>query len=130
MMDNQPFNVTGGGTNAPWNWGTSPFDLASIINAFNRSSAMTSARYAQLGIEAPGGGPSTMEGQDLGTVPSVTGGLPQEAAAVQGEEQTANVSNPALNPALQPQIQAQIGPTAGQTATTLGNLAGKALATT
>lgn len=120
-----PFNVTGGGTNAPWNWGTSPFDLASIINAFNRSSAMTSARYAQLGM-----GGSTPEGQDLGTVPSVTGGLPQEAAAVQGEEQTANVSNPALNPALQPQIQAQIGPTAGQTAATLGNLAGKALATT
>jgi hypothetical protein len=118
-----PTDVTGGGTNAPWNWGVSPFDLSSIVQAFNNASTSTTNRYNQLGL-----GGSTMEGQDLGTIPSATGGLAAASPAVIGEEQTANVGQPALNPALQPQINEQIGGSSSTTgASALGSLAGQAL---
>jgi hypothetical protein len=118
-----PTDVTGGGTNAPWNWGVSPFDLSSIVQAFNNAKTATTNRYNQFGE-----GGSTMEGQDLGTTPSATGGQKGQEEALIGKEQTANVGNPALNPALQPQINEQIGgntSTAGSSA--LGSLAGQAL---
>ena len=122
-MNSGQTQVTGGGTNAPWNWGVSPFDLQSIVQAFNQASTATTNRYNQLGL-----GGSTMEAQDLGTAPSVTGGLSTQEQALIGQEQTANVGNAALNPALQPQINETIGAnTSGQTATALGNLAGQAL---
>lgn len=122
-------SVTGGGTSAPFTFGVGDFDLQAIVDAFNRSTQSTQARYNQLGL-----GGSTMEQQDLGTAPSVTGGLPAQREAVIGQEQTANVGQPALNPALQPQIDQQLGGTAanapgntaGATASSLGQLAGLA----
>lgn len=118
--------VYGGGINAPWTWGTSPFDLNSIVQAFHQNMGSTKARYDQLGL-----GGSTMEAQDLGGAPSVTGGLPQQEQALIGQEQTANVGQPALNPALQPQIQQFPNPqTASANSTALGQLAGQALGST
>lgn len=119
--------VTGGGTNAPFTFGTSDFDLQAIVDAFHRNQAATKARYDQLGL-----GGSTMEAQDLGDAPSLTGGLIGQEQAVIGQEQTANVGNPALNPALQPQIDTQLGALSANapqnagaaTAGTLGQLLG------
>lgn len=117
------FDITGGGQYAPWNWGISSYDRNAIQSALTGAEGTTQARYNQLGL-----GGSTMEGQDLGNVASTTGGLPQEANALLGGEQTANVGNPALNPALQSPINELLGATStAQSSSALGQLAGTAL---
>ena len=113
------YTVTGGGTGAPWNWGVSPYDQSAINAATADDSSMTQARYDQLGL-----GGSTMEGQDLGSQPSQTGGIAEENLAMTGQLQTQNVGNPALNPALQPQLNQYIPNAAGTQS--LGQLAGLA----
>ena len=113
------FQLTGGGSEAPWNWGVSPFDQSAIDSATGSNISATENRYNQLGL-----GGSTMEGQDV-TQDQMAG------TAMTGQEQTANVGNPALNPALQPTINQLIG--AGNTSgssTALAGLAGKALGST
>lgn len=113
------YTVTGGGTGAPWNWGVSPYDQSAINAAVGDDTAATSARYNQLGL-----GGSTMEGQDLGTLPSQTGGIAGEGEAMTGQLQTQNVGNPALNPALQPQLNQYISNPGGSSS--LSSLAGAA----
>jgi hypothetical protein len=105
------FDVTGGGgtQNAPWTWGVSPFDLGAINTATGQNVQATENRYNQLGL-----GGSTMEGQDVTAAQDM-------GQAMIGQEQTANVGNPALNPALQPQINQQIG--TGNSNSSLGSLA-------
>lgn len=90
-------NVTGGGTNAPWTWGVSQFDQSMIDAATGSNQTAVENRYNQLGL-----GGSTMEQQDVA-------GAGQMGSAMTGQEQTSNVSNPALNPALQPQLNSLIG---------------------
>jgi hypothetical protein len=120
---NAQFNVTGGGSNAPWSWGVSDFDQSQIDTATGENATAIGNRYNQLGL-----GGSTMEGQDQGTIPTPTGGNIGAGKAVTGQEQTANVGNAALNPALQPQFNEQIGQnTSGQSLGTLAGLAGKAV---
>lgn len=112
------FEITGGGTGAPWNWGVSPFDQSAIDAATGQNVASTKARYDQLGL-----GGSTMEGQDV----AQAGEMGQ---AITGQEQTANVGQPALNPSLQPQLDTLIPNAQGQQNNTqLATLAGKALGT-
>lgn len=110
------FLLTGGGSEAPWNWGVSPFDQGAIDSATGSNTDATAARYDQLGL-----GGSTMEHQDLASV--------NEAGdAITGQEQTANVGNPALNPALQPTIDQLITNQQGQQQNSqLATLAGKAI---
>jgi hypothetical protein len=116
------FDVTGGGTNAPWTWGISPFDQSAIDTATGQNKQSIDARYNQLGL-----GGSTMEGQDQGTIPTATGGNIGQGQAVTGHEQTTNVGQPALNPALQPQYNSTIGSQPANTsASSLGSLAGLA----
>jgi hypothetical protein len=107
------------GTNAP---GTiSPFDQQAVGNALNLNEQAMTNRYAQLGLSGQGatptspGGPAggigvgnigkgmiapggaetpTAEQQDLGLLPSLTGGLPGEAEATLGMIQNANLSQP------------------------------------
>jgi hypothetical protein len=107
------FDVTGGGTDAPWSWGVSPFDQNQISMATGSNEQAIGNRYDQLGL-----GGSTMEGQDMT-------GATDMGEAMTGQEQTANVSNPALNPALQPQLNSLIGAT-NQQGTSLGSLASAA----
>jgi hypothetical protein len=116
------FDVTGGGTNAPWTWGISPFDQSAIDSATGQNASSIDARYNQLGL-----GGSTMEGQDQGRIPTATGGNIGQGQAVTGQEQTSNVGLPALNPALQPQFNSTIGgQPANTSASSLGSLAGLA----
>lgn len=110
------YDVTGGGTNAPWNWGVSPFDQSMINQATTSDETATTNRYQQLGL-----GGSTMEAQDIGTSPTQTGGIIGQGEAMTGQEQTENVGQPALNPALQPQLNSLIG--AGQGGSSLSQLA-------
>ena len=91
------FNLTGGGTNAPWNWGVSPFDQSLIDQGTTSNQTAVTNRYNQLGL-----GGSTMEGQDIA-------GASQMGEAMTGQLQTQNVGNQALNPALQPPINQIIG---------------------
>lgn len=91
------YNVTGGGTGAPWNWGVSDFDQSQIADATASDTQAVENRYQQLGL-----GGSTMEGQDVA-------GAGQMGEAMTGQLQTQNVGNPALNPALQPQLNSLIG---------------------
>jgi hypothetical protein len=91
------YDVTGGGTDAPWNWGVSQFDQGQIDAATGSNTQAVENRYQQLGL-----GGSTMEGQDVQ-------GAQDMGTAMTGQEQTQNVSNPALNPALQPQLNDLIG---------------------
>jgi hypothetical protein len=108
------------GTNAP---GTvSPFDQQAVGNALNLNEQAMTNRYAQLGLSSAGatptspGGPAggigvgnigkgllppqggagtpTAEQQDLGMLPSLTGGLPGEAEATLGLIQNANLQQP------------------------------------
>jgi hypothetical protein len=110
------YQLTGGGSEAPWNWGVSPFDQSAIDAATGSNVTSTENRYNQLGL-----GGSTMEGQDVNQAEEM-------GTAMTGQEQTANVANPALNPALQPTINQLIGNPAGQQqGSQLANLAGKAL---
>lgn len=110
------FQITGGGSEAPWSWGVSPFDQSAIDAATGSNISSTEARYNQLGL-----GGSTMEEQDINQAKEM-------GQAVTGQEQTQNVSNPALNPALQPDINQLItNPQGQQQSSTLANLAGKAI---
>ena len=78
------FQLQGGGSEAPWNWGVSPFDQSAIDSATGSNVSSTESRYNQLGL-----GGSTMEGQDVAQ--DQTAGT-----AMTGQEQTQNVSNAAL----------------------------------
>jgi hypothetical protein len=110
------FQLTGGGSEAPWNWGVSPFDQSAIDTATGSNVTSTENRYNQLGL-----GGSTMEGQDVNQAEEM-------GTAITGQEQTANVGQPALNPALQPTINQLItNPQGQQQQSQLTNLAGKAL---
>ena len=91
------YYLTGGGANAPFEMGPTPFDLQSIAQSLSGNKQAVTNRYNQLGL-----GGSTMEGQDLTGAESM-------ATALTGQEQTADVTNPALNPALQPPINSLIG---------------------
>jgi hypothetical protein len=88
----------------------SDFDQSQINAATGSNTQAVENRYNQLGL-----GGSTMEGQDVT-------GAQDMGTAMTGQEQTANVSNPALNPALQPQLNSLIGATANQ-GVSLGSLA-------
>ncbi|HEX3524237.1 MAG TPA: hypothetical protein VHT52_19375 [Stellaceae bacterium] len=107
------YDVTGGGTNAPWNWGVSDFDQSQINAATGSNEQAVTNRYNQLGL-----GGSTMEGQDVA-------GAGQMGEALTGQEQTANVGTAALNPALQPQLNSLIGAQSNP-GVSLGSLAGAA----
>jgi hypothetical protein len=110
------FLLTGGGAEAPWNWGVSPFDQSAIDTATGSNVSSTENRYNQLGL-----GGSTMEGQDVNQAEEM-------GTAITGQEQTANVGQPALNPALQPTINQLItNPQGQQQNSQLASLAGKAL---
>jgi hypothetical protein len=110
------FLLTGGGAEAPWNWGVSPFDQSAIDTATGSNVTSTENRYNQLGL-----GGSTMEGQDVNQAEEM-------GTAITGQEQTANVGQPALNPALQPTINQLItNPQGQQQNSQLASLAGKAL---
>ena len=110
------YQITGGGADAPWSWGVSPFDQSAIDSATGSNVTSTENRYSQLGLSG-----STMEGQDV----AQAGEMGQ---ALTGQEQTSNVGNPALNPALQPILDKLIGNPAGQQQSQqLSSLAGKAI---
>jgi hypothetical protein len=70
-------------------FGPSQFDQSAIDAATSGNQATTSARYNQLGM-----GGSTPELQDLASQANL-------GQAAIGQEQTADVTNPAFNPALQ-----------------------------
>jgi len=70
-------------------FGPSQFDLGAIQDATQGNEASTTARYSQLGM-----GGSTPELQDLANQANL-------GQAAIGQEQTADVVNPAFNPALQ-----------------------------
>ena len=91
------FQLGGGGTGAPWNWGVSDFDQSLIDQGTASNKSAVTNRYDQLGLSG-----STMEGQDVA-------GAGQMGEAMTGQMQTANVGNPELNPALQPPINSIIG---------------------
>jgi hypothetical protein len=67
-----------------------------------QSLGMMANRYSQLGLGTPGatptspggGGPTTPELMDLGALPSLTGGIPGQFAAVEGQLQNALPSTP------------------------------------
>jgi hypothetical protein len=109
------YDVTGGGTDAPWNWGVSQFDQDQINQATGSNTEAVQNRYQQLGL-----GGSTMEGQDVA-------GAQEMGQAMTGQEQTQNVGNAALNPALQPQLNDLIGatPNSGIGLGSLASAAGK-----
>jgi hypothetical protein len=110
------FQLTGGGSEAPWNWGVSPFDQSAIDSATGHNMQAIGNRYDQLGL-----GGSTMEHQDEASAG-------EAGTAITGQEQTQNVGNPALNPALQPTINDLItNPQGQQQNSQLTQLAGKAL---
>lgn len=110
------YEITGGGADAPWTWGVSPFDQQAIDAATGSNVTSTENRYNQLGL-----GGSTMEGQDVTQAEDM-------GQAMTGQEQTQNVGQPALNPALQPTLDTLIGnPQGQQQGTQLAGLAGKAL---
>jgi hypothetical protein len=71
-------------------FGPSQFDLGAIMDATNGNQSSITSRYNQLGM-----GGSTPELQDLAQQSNV-------GQAATGQEQTADVTNPAFNPALQP----------------------------
>jgi hypothetical protein len=70
-------------------FGPSQFDLGAISDATGGNQQSTTARYSQLGM-----GGSTPELQDLASQANF-------GQAAIGQEQTADVTNPAFNPALQ-----------------------------
>ena len=70
-------------------FGPSQFDLGAITDAVSGNQQTTTARYNQLGM-----GGSTPELQDLANQANL-------GQATIGQEQTADVGNPAFNPALQ-----------------------------
>jgi hypothetical protein len=95
--NNSGYYLTGGGANAPFEMGPTPFDLQSIAQSVMGNEQAVTNRYNQLGL-----GGSTMAGQDVA-------GAQQMGQALTGQEQTQDVTNPALNPALQPPINQLVG---------------------
>jgi hypothetical protein len=71
-------------------FGPSQFDLGAIMSAVGGNQQTTTNRYNQLGM-----GGSTPELQDLANQANL-------GQAEIGQQQTADVTNPAFNPALQP----------------------------
>lgn len=109
------FELVGGGTGAPWNWGVSPFDQSQISEATGANVGNIENRYQELGL-----GGSSMEQQDVA-------GAEQMGEAMTGQLQTQNEANPALNPALQPQLNTVIsGGGNNQTLSSLASAAGLA----
>jgi hypothetical protein len=107
--------ITGGGSNksgsqGPFEFGPSAFDLQAIQSAVGQNIQAIQDRYQQLGL-----GGSTMEGQDVAMQPLA-------GSAMEGQEQMQDVGNPAMNPALQP---TQSGNVASQ-ASSLASLANTA----
>lgn len=79
-----------------------PFDIGASTTGLGQSLEAMTNRYGQLGLggnnatpTSPGsfGLGSTAMGMDLGALPSVTGGIPAEFTAEQGQAQTANLAN-------------------------------------
>jgi hypothetical protein len=100
-------------------FGPTPFDLSTLASVIGQNTQATDARYQQLGL-----GGSTMQQQD-DTNQQLLG------QAVQGQEQTQEVKDPALNPALQ-KAETNLPSSAvlganQQSGTSLGSLAGTAL---
>ena len=62
----------------------SPFDIGAVNAGAAGAEAATANRYTQLGM--PG---STPEKMDMGTAPSLTGGIPEQFNAVLGQVQNA-----------------------------------------
>lgn len=86
-------NITGLDTNlmqGQFEFGPSQFDLGAITDATGGNQTSITNRYNQLGM-----GGSTPELQDLAQQSNL-------GQAAIGQEQTADVGNPAFNPALQP----------------------------
>lgn len=86
-------SVSGLDTNlqqGPFEFGPSQFDLGAISSAVGGNQQGITNTYTQLGM-----GGSTPELQDLANQANL-------GQAAQGQEQTADVTNPAFNPALQP----------------------------
>lgn len=96
------FSVSGGGENAPFLMGPTLFDLGQIAQSLFTNEHAVGNRYGQLGL-----GGSTMQHQD-------EAGAQGLATALTGQEQTADVGNPALNPALQKPINQLNTGTQGQ----------------
>lgn len=97
--------IFGGDANAfnqgPFSFGPSPFDSSMIQEALGSNLQAVANRYKQLGM-----GGSTPAGQDAGFQTLA-------ANALTGQEQTADVTNPAVNTALQSPVQTG-NPTTGQ----------------
>lgn len=107
-------------TQGPFQFGPSQFDTSAIESAIQGIvDPEIVARYKQLGLAAPGGGPSTMQTQDLAQASNL-------GNAALGQLQTSQVGQPAFNPALQPATTNQqgtvTGTAIGTAATGLGNL--------
>lgn len=86
------FGLFGGGNQfqqGPFSFGPSMFDLAQLLGAGTDNQTAITNRYDQLGL-----GGSTMEQQDI------QGSQLQTNAAI-GQEQVADVNNPAINTSLQ-----------------------------
>ena len=96
-----------GETTGPFAFGPSQFDISSILSAIGGNQGEITNRYDQLGM-----GGSTPEKQDL----SQQDLLGQAAI---GQQQTADVGNPAFNPALQT-------PSTNQSGTVIGSAVGSA----
>lgn len=101
-------------------FGPTPFDVNTINDVIGQNTQATDARYAQLGM-----GGSTPNQQDDANQQLL-------GQAVQGQEQTQQVTDPALNPALQ-SAQTNLPTSSILSAeqsgggTSLGSLAGSAL---
>lgn len=106
---NQSGNQGGGNSfnQGPFSFGPSPFDASMIQEALGSNLASVANRYAQLGM-----GGSTPAQEDAGFQHLA-------ANALTGQEQTADVTNPAINTAL----QSPVGTGNPTTAQSLGQLA-------
>jgi hypothetical protein len=95
----------------------SPFTSAAFNTAGTQGAQSMVNRYNQLGM--PG---STPEAMDIGAAPSLTGGIPAEAQAAQGQLQTQDLgqTSSSANAALQSKNN-QIG-AIGQGAGLLGSI--------
>jgi hypothetical protein len=86
----------------------SQFDLAALGSAAGTNATAMHNRYQQLGIAVPGGldpsgenlvggGPSTMEQQDLSMIPTTQGGVDLGLLAASGQLQNQQQNNPIFN---------------------------------
>lgn len=106
-------SATGGGSkggSGDFNYGVSPFDIQSVMNAVGTNEEAINNRYQQLGL-----GGSTMQGQDIE-------GAKEQGEATIGQLQTQNVGNSGLNPALQSNASSSaLGTSLTNLATQAGN---------